>query len=398
MNSQTIYSPESFPLTAAEYFAGIGLVRMGLENSNWKIAFANDFSRKKFEMYKGFFPDQDHQYIVEDIFNLDPSTVPNTTLATCSFPCIDLSLAGNMSGMMKGEHSSAFWGFIKVLREQGEKAPPIVMVENVPGWLHSNKGNDFRLTVQALNNLGYYCDVFILNALRFTAQSRLRVFLIGSKLPYLSTSPELILTRSHSLLSDQLRKCIIQNKDLKWFYNSISEPPALNINGLSKTIERMDDSDNRWWSDEEVNRHLAMMSNQHRERVLLLAKEEVTVYRTFYRRRRGGQQRAEVRDDDLSGCLRTAVGGSGKQFLIKAGNGIIKMRAMTPREYARLQGVPDRYKIAADGVQALTGFGDAVCVPAISWIAENVLNPLATNNREKLEKPPAQMFLLERNE
>jgi DNA (cytosine-5)-methyltransferase 1 len=55
------------------------------------------------------------------------------------------------------------------------------------------------------------------------------------------------------------------------------------------------------------------------------------------------------------------------------------MRVMTPREYARLQGVPDEYPITANGVQALTGFGDAVCVPVISWIAKHILNPLAEN-------------------
>ncbi len=52
------------------------------------------------------------------------------------------------------------------------------------------------------------------------------------------------------------------------------------------------------------------------------------------------------------------------------------MRAMTPREYARLQGVPNERPINVNGVQALTGFGDAVCVPAIAWIGKNVLNPL----------------------
>ncbi len=56
---------------------------------------------------------------------------------------------------------------------------------------------------------------------------------------------------------------------------------------------------------------------------------------------------------------------------------MIQMRAMTPREYARLQGVPDDFSITVNGVQALTGFGDAVCVPAIEWIAKNALTPLA---------------------
>jgi DNA (cytosine-5)-methyltransferase 1 len=52
---------------------------------------------------------------------------------------------------------------------------------------------------------------------------------------------------------------------------------------------------------------------------------------------------------------------------------------MTSLEYARLQGVPETYRTDVNGIQALTGFGDAVCVPAISWIGENVLRPLASS-------------------
>ena len=111
----------------------------------------------------------------------------------------------------------------------------------------------------------------------------------------------------------------------------------------------------------------------------------------LYRRIREGMQRAEVRDDDLSGCLRTAIGGSGKQFN-RNGRRSSKNAGNDSREYARLQGVPDSYNISTNGVQALTGFGDAVCVPAISWIAENVLNPLA----EKVLLHPVGFLLHER--
>ena len=78
--------------------------------------------------------------------------------------------------------------------------------------------------------------------------------------------------------------------------------------------------------------------------------------------------------------------------------GCIKMRVMTPREYARLQGVPDTFSIHASGIQALTGFGDAVCVPAISWIAQNVLNPLVGQSAGLAtdELPTAQLYLLEK--
>jgi DNA (cytosine-5)-methyltransferase 1 len=384
-------------LTVAEYFAGIGLVRMGFQPYGWQVVFANDISEKKYEMYKAFFPDAQAHYVINDIFKVDPANVHPAALATCSFPCIDLSLAGNMNGMINGNHSSAFWGFIRILKAQGESAPPMVFVENVPGWLYSNDGKDFRVTVQALNKLGYACDVFVLDALRFTPQSRLRVFLVGTKLPDQYAAAELILTRPNSLLSEQLKRSIVANKDLHWFYNEIPEPPPLKSSGLSEIVEPMSDSDSRWWPVSEAKRHLAMMKESHRQRVERLAQAEQFSYRTFFRRRREGQQRAEVRDDDLSGCLRTAVGGSGKQFLIKAGKGSIKMRAMTPREYARLQGVPDEYPINVNGVQALTGFGDAVCVPAISWIVEHIINHLAEDGSPQYQHklPNAQLFLLE---
>ena len=368
-------------LTVAEYFAGIGLIKMGLEQHGWRVVFANDISEKKYEMYNAFFPDAVQHYVIGDIFKIDPSRVPLTTLATCSFPCTDLSLAGNMSGI-NGEHSSAFWGFTRILQAQGDSAPPLVLVENVPGWLYSNKGMDFRVTIQALNELGYACDVFTLNALSFTPQSRLRIFVIGAKLRHLSMDMERIFGRPRTLLSNHLRKSIFSNLDLKWFYTEIPEPPPLRTKGLSDIIERMDNSDSRWWSEEKVNRHLNMMAKSHYERVARFIEGEQMTYRTFFRRVRKGQQRAEVRHDDLSGCLRTAVGGSGKQFLIKAGKGSVKMRTMTAREYARLQGVPDEYPITVNGVQSLTGFGDAVCVPAITWIARNVLNPLAEHLSE----------------
>ena len=81
-----------------------------------------------------------------------------------------------MDGIINGSHSSAFWRIINILKAQGDSAPPLVMVENVPGWFHSNKGKDFRVTVQALNDLGYFCDVFVLGVLRFTPQSRFASF------------------------------------------------------------------------------------------------------------------------------------------------------------------------------------------------------------------------------
>jgi DNA (cytosine-5)-methyltransferase 1 len=64
--------------------------------------------------------------------------------------------------------------------------------------------------------------------------------------------------------------------------------------------------------------------------------------------------------------------------VLKAGRGKYKVRLLTARECARLQGVPDSYVINVPQNQALFGFGDAVCVPAIEWIAKNYLASVAS--------------------
>lgn len=75
-------------------------------------------------------------------------------------------------------------------------------------------------------------------------------------------------------------------------------------------------------------------------------------------------------------------------ILVAAGNDSIRMRTLTAREYARLQGVPDTFPIVADTErQSLSAFGDAVCVPAVSWLATEILIPLTEKIHLALPMP-----------
>ena len=362
------------PLTAVEYFAGIGLTRMGLERAGWRVTYSNDWNPEREKIYAGFFS---KSYEVRDVFDISPSEVPKSLLATCSFPCVDLSLAGKLKGI-HGSHSGAFWGFHRLLQAGGENAPPLVLLENVSGWLSSNNGRDFRAVIDALNGLDYACDVFMLNARHFVPQSRPRVFVIGIRGGCSNASADDFRRRGPDLTPARIAGAIKRNSDLRWRMADIPPPPPLMNSGLSAAIvERMADDDARWWPREKVRRHLDMMSPRHRKMVDEFAANGNPVCRAFFRRRRAEGQRAEVRSDDIAGCLRTAIGGSGKQFLVLSGRDGVKMRTMTSREYARLQGVPDSFPIRASSERrALDAFGDAVCVPAIEWIARNILAPL----------------------
>jgi len=375
--------PTDHPHTFVEYFAGIGLFRMGLEQAGWQVVHANDWSDERAQMYSGFFGES---YQVRDVFSLNAEAIPEATLATCSFPCIDLSLAGKREGI-NGRHSGAFWGFHDILKEQGETAPRIVLLENVTDWLYSNGGNDFCVTARALNELGYACDVFQLDARSFVSQSRPRIFMIGVRSVGLVDDAPYFSSRSKRLMPPRLKSLMLENDDIQWARLDIPEPPPYRSKGFSdQIVEKLPERDSRWWPEQKVEKHLAMMSPAHLEMVKRLADSREESFRTFFRRRRAQGQRAEVRSDDIAGCLRTAVGGSGKQFLVSAGHGKIRMRTLTPREYARLQGVPDSFPIVAKSErQSLSAFGDAVCVPVVNWIATQVLRPLTMSLQTDLD-------------
>jgi DNA (cytosine-5)-methyltransferase 1 len=105
----------------------------------------------------------------------------------------------------------------------------------------------------------------------------------------------------------------------------------------------------------------------------------------IYRRTRDGIQRAEVRFDDISGCLRTPGGGSSRQSVIVIERGISRTRLLSPREAARLMGLPENYKLPANYNQAYHLCGDGVAVPAVRFLAHAILTPLLSTGSKVRE-------------
>lgn len=360
--------------TFADFFAGIGLVRLGLEAQGWHSLWANDIDPGKFAMYAAHFG-PDH-YRLDDIRNVQPGEVPDVDLAHASFPCVDLSLAGERAGL-KGRESGLIWEFIRILRgmaQQG-RAPKLVTLENVAGWITSRGGSDFRAVLEALNSLGYVCDAVVLDAAWFVPQSRPRVFVVAhlGDHPLMSQRP--LDVEPSRVRPPKLVEFIRAHSDLAWGLIAYPEPPQLGLR-LEDILEDLPEDHDAWWPEERVAYLLGQMKAQHLELVEAAAKSDDLLAMTVYRRMRNGRSMAEVRADGIAGCLRTPRGGSSRQILVIAGRGRIRVRLMTAREYARLQGVPDTYPIDVPYNQALWGFGDAVCVPVVEWLAEHALNPL----------------------
>lgn len=360
--------------TVAEFFSGIGLMRMGLEEAGWEVLWANDIDEDKMKMYRGHFDDGSAHFCLGDVHTIAPHEIPPVTLATASFPCNDLSLAGARRGL-SGQHSGAFWGFIDAISGMGRRRPPLLMLENVVGFLSSHDGNDFRDACLALNDLGYAVDAFIIDASLFVPQSRQRLFLIGIKeKAKLDRTAETLGFYESQCRPHALADFILWHPEIRWSLRSL--PSIVGVNStLRDIIEDLPANSPYWWSRQRAEYLLSQMSEKHRAMAEKMIKGKTISHGTVFRRVRYGRSMAELRTDGIAGCLRTPRGGSGRQILFVAGRNRYAVRLITPRECARLMGADD-FRIAVSLNQALFGFGDAVCVPVVRWIGENYLTPV----------------------
>ncbi|MEU2928756.1 DNA (cytosine-5-)-methyltransferase [Streptomyces sp. NPDC007251] len=379
----TLPSPAASPeqsatptLAVAEFFAGIGLARLGLEKAGLRVTWANDMSSDKHDMYRTHFRDEHDHYVLSDIKKLAeaggaPGLPRDLGLAWASFPCTDLSLAGGRKGLA-GKHSGTFYDFMKILTDLGHHQPPVVALENVNGFATSHGGKDLQTAVQALNDLGYSVDVLTLDARSWVPQSRPRLFVVGAKETPKEEAPE----NRNAFLRPAWLNHLFENDELTTHRAALPSPPPHRTEGWTELIKKNPPvPEELWWDDLQRKKFESELSSIQRKRVEKLQESGSVVYRTAYRRTRNGVPAWEIRADDVAGCLRTTGGGSSKQAVVRIAPDGLRVRWMTPREYACLMGA-DEYTLPQRTNQALMGFGDAVCVNAVAWLGEHYLKPL----------------------
>ena len=363
------------PFTFYEFFAGGGMARTGL-GPGWSCLFANDLDPGKAAAYRANFDGED--LVVGDVWALDAGSLPGQAdLAWASSPCQDLSLAGARQGMA-GRRSSAFWGFwrlIEQLAAQG-RAPRAIGIENVTGLLSSHAGADFTALCAALAGLGYHFGALEIDAAMFVPQSRPRLFVLavqGDPGRAATMGPAGFHTpgvlKAFERLPGELKS--------HWLWWRPS-PPARRNTALADLTEP--DEDVRWMPPAKVDQLIALMAPAHRARLEALRLMGGRHVGAAFRRTRieAGQrvQRAEVRFDGLAGCLRTPTGGSSRQFLLLVEAGEVRARLVTPREAARLMGLPEDYRLPATATAALHLAGDGVVAPVVRHLAAEVLEPV----------------------
>lgn len=362
-----------------ELFAGGGMARAGL-GSNWTCLFANDFDKKKATTYAANWGGGVLK--AADIRDIHTGNLRGrANLVWASFPSQDLSLAG---AGLRGHRPGTFWPFWSLIKNLSaeDRAPELIVLESVCETLSSHRGKDFPAVCAAYRDAGYRFGALVIDAVRFVPQSRPRLFIIGvrsdvdipSDLISDEPSPSWhtpALVRAFEGLPQRSRK------DWQWW--RLPEPPARSV-AFADLVE-----DNptgvRWHSEAETAQLMKMMSDVDLAKVEEAKRSGKRTVGTIYKRTRRDSygrkiQRAKIRFDDIAGCLRTTVGWTRRQFILVVHGERLRSRLISPRETARLMGLPDSYALPSNYNEACHLTGDGVVVPVVRHLAANILEPI----------------------
>ncbi len=372
------------------------MARSGL-GPDWECLFANDLDPKKASSYSLNWGDEHLK--VGDVSELKTNDLPGTPdLAWASFPCQDLSLAGNGAGL-KGERSGTFWPFWKLMTSLSEegRAPHLIALENVCGALSSHGGKDFATICSALARGGYRVGALVINASHFVPQSRPRLFIIAAKKSAISVPDSLLCSEPelvwHSPALVEAYNKLPKTTKKSWVWWNI--PTATERTAVFADLVEDKPHGVKWHTVTETKRLLELMTAVNLDKVKAAKKTGRRMVGTIYRRTRTDSktgekmQRAEIRFDDIAGCLRTPSGGSSRQTIMLVEGNRVRSRLLSPREAARLMGLPDTYKLPENYNQAYHLAGDGVAVPVVRYLANHLLEPLLLANRNQEKKAAA---------
>lgn len=305
-------------------FAGIGGICLGFKQAGADIIWANEIDKNACITYRTNFG---NNYLVEDdIKNIDTRDIPEIDILTAGFPCQPFSIAGYQKGFTD-DRGNLFFEIVRVLKD---KKPKAILLENVKNLASHDKGNTFKVIKETLEANGYFIKEDILNTAEYgnIPQNRERIYIVGFRTKEERDKFEfpkpLKLTKS---IYDVIK--FDEKKEDSYYYNN------------SKYYDTLKET----------------MKNQ----------DTVYQWRRIYCRENKNK---------LCPTLTANMGTGGHNVPLIRDN--YDIRKLTPKECLLFQGFPMDYKIPKNmsNSHIYKQAGNAVSVPVIQRIAENILKVL----------------------
>ena len=330
-------APQYGELRSIDLFAGIGGIRMGFDQAfgnNINTVFVSEWDSFAQKTYATNFPSI--HPINGDITKIDEKDVPDFDICLAGFPCQAFSLAGQRKGFdddYKGMSRGTL--FFDVARICSHHKPKVIFCENVKGLTIHDKGKTFKIITGTLEQMGYKVFHKVLNSKDFgVPQNRERIYIVafrndiapdnfnfprptGKKVCIRDIMEEKPVPAKY-YLSTQYMDTLRRHK----------ERHAAKGNGFGYEIRELDSIAGA-----------IVCGGMGRERNLIIDKRQKDLKPTTH-------IKGEVNREGI--------------------------RKMTPREWARLQGFPDSFKLPLSDVHLYKQFGNSVTVPVIRAIAEQI--------------------------
>ncbi|MCI8595268.1 MAG: DNA cytosine methyltransferase [Clostridia bacterium] len=324
-------------LKSIDLFAGIGGIRLGFEQAfgqNLKTVFVSEWDKNAQKTYVANFSDDFE--IAGDITQINESSIPDFDICLAGFPCQAFSLAGQKKGFadnFKGLSRGTL--FFDVARICAARKPKVIFCENVKGLAVHDKGKTLKIIIETLKEIGYTPFKNILNSRDFgVPQNRERIYIVAFRndiAPKDFVFPSSTDRTKH--IKDILEKNPVPSKYYlsEQYFETLKNHKARHAakgNGFGYEIRSLDGV-----------AAAIVCGGMGRERNLIIDKRQTDLTPTT----------------NIKGKINT--------------EGI---RKLTPREWARLQGFPDSYKLPLADVHLYKQFGNSVTVPVIKAIAEKI--------------------------
>jgi len=332
-------TPDNYTFKFIDLFAGIGGFRLAMQNLGGKCVFTSEWDKEAQRTYRANFGEIPFGDITkEQVKNYIPD---NFELLCAGFPCQAFSIAGKRGGF-EDTRGTLFFDVAEIIKR---KKPKAIFLENVKGLRNHNGGRTLETILNVLrNDLGYYVpEPQIINAKEFgVPQNRERIYIVGfrkdqnissfeypkptkKKVSFLNVREKKVVPTRY-YLSTQYVQTLINHKARHADKGNGFGYEIIPDNGIANAI---------------------VVGGMGRERNLVI-------------------------DDRITDFTPTTH--------IKGVVNREGIRKMTPREWARLQGFPDKYKIPVADASAYKQFGNSVAVPAIQATANKILETLGIEN------------------
>lgn len=304
-----------------DLFAGIGGIRLGLEQVGGSCSYSVENDRFARQTYKANFGTCEGM----DIHDIRAVQLPPYDVLAAGFPCQPFSIAGvskklslgRLHGFDDEKSGNLFFEIVRLIT--GAPAPPAALfLENVKNLVSHDHGNTFRVIRATLEGLGYSFSHQVIDAQRWVPQHRERTFMI----------------------------CL--HRDV--FGDEKFEFPELPAGGLRVTMGDI--------LEETVDSKYRLSANLWRY---------LQDYAMKHRAAGNGFGYGLVGPQSVSRTLSARYYKDGSEVLVQTDEDT--PRRLTPRECARLMGFPDTYLIPVSDVQAYRQFGNSVVVPVVAFLA-----------------------------